>query len=186
MKTIQIQKSTATKEKICKEAFKLFISKPYEQVTINELETAIGKTRGALFYHIKDKRDLFAKVFDKYFINNQNIYTVVGENILESGMTLLEFIDIYITAQEKRINDLYVIAEMDESQIAERGISKIESTYLALQLNAGFYLEDYDQKMDMNFKMDRNTWSFFITKAIENGEIKPNTNAKLFGNIFSF
>ena len=34
------------------------------------------------------------------------------------------------------------------------------------------------------FSIEKNTWSFFIQKGIEKGEIKPNTDVNLFSELF--
>ncbi|MDR1729198.1 MAG: TetR/AcrR family transcriptional regulator [Prevotellaceae bacterium] len=185
MRTKQKQKSDSTRNKIYEEAFRLFISKPYELVTINDLEKAIGKTRGAVFYHVKDKHDLFEKVINKYFTKSQNIYEIVGEDILEKDLTLLEFINLYLDANEKKIKELFNFAKINKDSISQKNITKIESVYLSLLSSTGYYLDYYNDEMELNFTMDRNTWTFFIQKGIENGEIKPDINAALFGEIFS-
>ncbi len=186
MKTIQKQKSTATKNKIYEEAYKLFMSKPYEQVTIEDLEAAIGKTRGALFYHCKDKHELFEKVIEDYFLSSHNTFSVLGEDILEKNITLLEFIDIYTTAQEERINRLYAFCGVDKDNIDKKVMARIDTAYLGLLFNAGYYLDDnYYETMENNYRADKDTWAFFIRKAIDSGEVKPNTNVKLYGKIFT-
>ena len=178
-----MRKGDKTKEKIYEEAFKLFMSRPYELVTVNEIEKVIGKTRGAIFYHVKDKHELFEKVIDKYFVKSQNIYESIGEDILEKDVTLLEFIDIYCSAIEKKINDLYDFAGINKND--RNLIAKADRSYLSLVLNTGFYLDGYNEKMESNFRTDANTWGFFIQKAIERGEIKPNTDVRLFGDLFT-
>jgi ribosomal protein S24E len=174
-----------TKEKIYEEAFRLFISKPYELVTIQDIERVTGKTRGAIFHHVKDKHELFEKVIEKYFLKNQNLYESIGHDILEKDITLLEFIDLYTSIQEERISKLAVFAGIDRESANKKVSSKMESFYLGLLFNTGHYIDDYNEKMDDNFRMDKNTWSFFIQKAIEKGEVKPNTNVRLFGEIFT-
>ena len=178
-------KGDNTKEKIYEEAFKLFMSKPYELVTVRDIEKVIGKTRGAIFYHVKDKHDLFQKVIENYFLKHQNIYEVLGKDILEKDMTFLDFIDIYISMEGERLSNLYAFLGVDENNADKKVFAKTNCSYLGLLFNTGYYLDDYNEKMEENYRMDKNTWSFFIQKAIERGEVKPNTNVKLFGEIFS-
>ncbi len=178
-------KGMETKERIYREAFKLFMRMPYELVTVREIEKEIDVTRGSIFYHLKDKRDLFEQVIERYFIKSQNLYERIGEDILEKDITFLEFIDIYITALQKKFDTLYDLAQLNRSTMTLKERSKMESFYLGFILNTGYYLDDYNEKMDANFRIDKNTWSFFIQKAIDRGEIKPNTNAKLFGELFT-
>jgi hypothetical protein len=55
-------KGKDTEDKIYREAYKLFVSKPYELVTVRDLEHAINMTRGAIFHYVKDKEQLFREV----------------------------------------------------------------------------------------------------------------------------
>lgn len=58
--------SNTTKKTIIVEAFKLFASKPYDQVTFADLEKATNLSRGAIMYHIKTKDNLFIEVMRKH------------------------------------------------------------------------------------------------------------------------
>ncbi len=208
METKQTQKSIATKEEIYDEAIKLFMSKPYDLVTIEEIEANADKTKGASFYHIKDKHELFEQVMDKYFVRAYNIYEILGEDILDKDIsitkridtdkivnsedilkkdiTLLDFINKYTSVQGERINSWYVYYGQNKDTIDKKIVAKMETAYLGLLFYAGFYLgDDYIDKMGNNFRVTKETWSFFIQKAIEKGEVKPNVNAKLYGEIFT-
>lgn len=59
---------------ILKEAFKLFLQKNVEKVTVPELERVTGIQRGAIFYHFKDKETLFIEVINEYFFSELNIF----------------------------------------------------------------------------------------------------------------
>lgn len=52
---------------ILKEAFKLFLQRNVEKVTVPELERVTKLQRGAIFYHFKDKETIFKEVIAKYF-----------------------------------------------------------------------------------------------------------------------
>jgi AcrR family transcriptional regulator len=178
-------KGMKTKEKICREAFKLFLTMPYELVTIQEIENKIDVTRGSIFYHLKDKHDLFEQIIENYFIKNQNVYSLLNDKILEKDITFLEFIDIYISVLQQKVDALYEFVELNKKNMTQKEIAKKESFYMGMMLTTGYYLDDYNERMNANFNIEKNTWSFFIQKAIEKGEIKPNTNVKLFGEIFT-
>lgn len=63
-----------SRELILKEAFKLFLQKNVEKVTVPDLEKATGVQRGAIFYHFKDKESLFVEAIDRYFFSDLNIF----------------------------------------------------------------------------------------------------------------
>lgn len=56
-----------SRDLILKEAFKLFLQKNVEKVTVPDLEKATGIQRGAIFYHFKDKETLFIEAIEHFF-----------------------------------------------------------------------------------------------------------------------
>lgn len=71
-----------SRELILKEAFKLFLQKNVEKVTVPELERVTKLQRGAIFYHFKDKSAIFKEVIERYFFSSLNIfYPVSPDNI---------------------------------------------------------------------------------------------------------
>ncbi len=71
-----------SRELILKEAFKLFLQKNVEKVTVPELERVTKLQRGAIFYHFKDKSAIFEEVIERYFFSSLNIfYPIPPDNI---------------------------------------------------------------------------------------------------------
>lgn len=68
------KKRKNSRDLILKEAFKLFLQKNVEKVTVPDLEKATGVQRGAIFYHFKDKQALFVEVIERYFFSKLNIF----------------------------------------------------------------------------------------------------------------
>lgn len=58
-----------SRELILKEAFKLFLQKNVEKVTVPELERVTKLQRGAIFYHFKDKEAIFKDAVKQYFFS---------------------------------------------------------------------------------------------------------------------
>ncbi|MDR2126647.1 MAG: TetR/AcrR family transcriptional regulator [Prevotellaceae bacterium] len=173
---------TNTEEKLYKEAFKLFLTKPYELVTVRDLEKAIGMTRGAIFYYVKDKETLFKEVIERYYLKIQTLYYKVGEDILEQDITLLEFIDLFVAGVDKTAKKIYgFVGNSDKTTFPNT-----DRSYISLLLSTGYYIGSFNEKMSNIFQIDKNTWSYFIQKAIEKGEVKPNTDTKLLGELFTY
>lgn len=53
-----------TKEKILVTALRLFAQDGYEAVSVSKIAGELGMTKGALYKHYKNKRDIFNKIFD--------------------------------------------------------------------------------------------------------------------------
>jgi len=89
-----------TREYIIEEAYKLFLARSYEAVSINDISKAIGLTKGALYHHFTNKEELFKAVIDKYLI----IKSVDGDT---NKITLLQFIELSISQAQETINALF-------------------------------------------------------------------------------
>ena len=66
-----------SRELILKEAFKLFLQKNVEKVTVPELERVTKLQRGAIFYHFKDKEAIFKDAVKQYFFSPLNILILI-------------------------------------------------------------------------------------------------------------
>jgi len=65
-----------TKEEIIKTALKHFALKGYENTSMNEIAADLNISKPALYYHFKNKQDLYNEIFKYYFekleFNKQN------------------------------------------------------------------------------------------------------------------
>ena len=73
-----------SRELILKEAFKLFLQKNVEKVTVPELERVTKLRRGAIFYHFKDKEAIFKDAVKQYFFPPLNIFYPINSNNVHS------------------------------------------------------------------------------------------------------
>lgn len=61
------------REQLYRAAFKLFLTRHYESVTIADIEKESGMTRGAVSYYSRTKLVLFKQVVKHYLIDKQNV-----------------------------------------------------------------------------------------------------------------
>ena len=73
-----------SRELILKEAFKLFLQRNVEKVTVPELERVTKLQRGAIFYHFKDKEAIFKDAVKQYFFSPLNIFYPINSNNVHS------------------------------------------------------------------------------------------------------
>ncbi len=65
VKRTQTERSEATREALVEAARILFAERGYAGVGTEEIVRAAGVTRGALYHHFDDKRELFAAVYER-------------------------------------------------------------------------------------------------------------------------
>lgn len=170
-----MKNSTETYDMILWECFKLFLQKGYKEVTIPDMEDAIGMTRGAIFYYAKDKKDLFRAVVDRFILEKQNVNNKVSH---EKDTSLLRFIIVYIEG-------------INKAQKSFGSLSQTESTlfsYMNLVNSALLYYDGFKEKAFRVLEIEISLWREVIEKAKESGEIRDNVNidilAKKFQRLF--
>lgn len=152
-----------TKEKILIGAFKLFLEYNYEKVTVSDMEDIIGMTRGAIFYHSKNKEELFKQVIDRFVIDTQRLKNKVDINNIN---TFEEFITRYLAG---------IKSTMERMKSLE--VSNIYKGYFSLISQAGIYYPNFNDKLGVIISEEYNTWERMILKAKEKGELKSDVEA---------
>lgn len=166
-----MKKNTETYDKILWECFKLFLQKGYKDVTIPDMENAIGMTRGAIFYYVKDKKELFKAVIDRFLLEKQNVNNKIHQN---QATSLLRFIISYIEGINKAQQSFQPLPE-DESVL----FSYINLTHSAMQ-----YYDGFKAKALHIFELEVALWEKVINAAKLSGEIKENINVNVIAKKF--
>ena len=158
-----------TKERIIEEAFKLFLNHNFEKVSISDLEHAVGKTRGAIFYFFKNKEELFNEVIDTYIIKTQNPSDKFN---FDANISLEQFIYQYING----INTTM-------SKMLSLSVVNIYKGYFSLYMQASRIYPNFAEIMTQNSVEEINLWGKVITRAIQSREIKE-INTKHYASLF--
>lgn len=66
-----MNKGEISRQKILREAFKLFATKLYDRVSFSVMEKEIGISRGSMIYYFKNKEGLFRELKGKSHIITQ-------------------------------------------------------------------------------------------------------------------
>lgn len=147
-----------SKEMILKKAFCLFMSSGYERTSVKDLENAIGKTRGAIFYFFKSKQELFEAVIDKYIVDTQHVSSKFD---IPEHVTLKEFIFIYIDGINKTMYKMVSLS-----------ISNVYKAYFSLYLDASKYYPNFAEVAARNSEAEVRLWEMVIKEAINTKEIR--------------
>jgi len=157
-----------TKDFIIEEAFKLFLNRSYEAVSISDISKAIGFTKGALYHHFKNKEELFMSVVDKYLF----IPDVIAD--IET-VSLAEYIDLCNSEAEKIIKRLF-------------GFTLIFTpiNYMSLFADAFRHYPGYAELKGAFIGNEIEKNRIVLVNAIKRGEIRDDINPSLIAtNFFS-
>lgn len=163
-------------EQLYHEAFKLFLSKPFEAVSIADIEEASGMTRGAITYYAKDKIGLFYSVVKHYFVDNQNLKQKIVKS--EFG-SLKDFIEAYVDGCQETMNRF---SDVDKT------VQNASRAYATLVLQICKYFPDLHSQYLENRNQEIIIWIGVLQRAIENKEIRSDIDimntARNFMNLF--
>jgi len=159
-----------TKDRLLQEAYKLFASKPYDQVTFTDLEKATKLSRGAILYHIQNKENLFRQVLDKYLINRHTKYFILKYN---PTISLKCFIEALIAVYAKEV-------EIEKSI----GIANINLALLNILSSAFSIFPEMRPQMDVWCNSEVNLWKQVLENALQQNEIKPDTDIERTAEMF--
>lgn len=149
-----------SKDLILLEAFKLFSTKTYEQVTFNELEEKTKLTRGAIMYHFKTKELIFISMCDKFLLQETSILSKL-EAKAEENISLKSFIDEFINV---------IIIQKEHTK--SLGIENYNKALINITNQTLYYYPNFSVKATKWQVMQIQIWRRILKQAIRNKEIK--------------
>ena|GEM_PF-285116 len=147
-----------TREIILRGAFKLFLQKNYEKATIADIEQCIGMTRGAIFYHVKNKNELFMEVINTYILKTHDAKNKFKH---KTDCSLKEFIGSYVEAVRETMAGIEAL-----------GIKNIHRAYFSLIYQAVQYYPDFDKQITRMFHQEYELWYEVVLRAYNTKEIR--------------
>lgn len=164
------------KEHLYRAAFKLFLMKQFDAVSISDIEKESGMTRGAITYYGGDKKGLFYDVVKQFIVDTQNIENKMSNTEPES---LKDFIDSYVHGCQNTMNiGVYI----------DKSVQNASSAYMSLILQICRFFPDLHDMYLENRNKEMALWIRVLQHSIESREIIENINiiavAKNFMNIF--
>jgi len=159
-------------DRILVPAFKLFLTYNYEKVSTSMLELETGLTRGAIFYKLKSKEEIFQAVIDKF--------------ILQTQSTNYKFSEIKSTTLKKFIAEYLQRVDYTMEKILSFEIENLHRAYFSLIYQALQYYPGFDKKITDIFSSELILWETIIQKAKEVGEIKASCDTKVTAQKFRY
>lgn len=90
-----MKKGEITQSIILYKTYQLLFTYNWEQITIEDIEKAIGKTRGAIFHSYKNKQELFQAIIKSHFLSLLDLSPSEKEQITSYS----NFYDLYTNYQ---------------------------------------------------------------------------------------
>jgi AcrR family transcriptional regulator len=164
-----MKKASRTKIKLLEEAYKLFTSEPYDQVTFDDLEKATKLSRGAILYHIRTKENLFREVINKYVFDRNSLQKLLENN---PKIGLWDFILAFLEESKTM-----------KSEMKELGIKNPNLAMYNIECSAFFFPDISSMAKEWVIK-EEEAWAHVLNNALENKEIKEDTDIPLMTTIF--
>ena len=157
-----------TKEIIINKAFKLFLYNSYEAVSISDISKSMGFSKGALYYHFKNKEELFTSVIDKSLL-------LPEINVDTDKISLFDLIKESNINFERFIKNLFSTAET---------FSAIR--YLAFFANAFRHCRSCGEETCRFIENEIEKKRIVILNAIKSGEIRDDIDPTIIATNFSY
>jgi AcrR family transcriptional regulator len=93
--TAQAARSAQTRARLVKAAERLFAQRGYANVGTNEIVHAAKTTRGGLYYHFKDKKDLFRAVHEQV---EERIAAGIATKLASADHDLIEMLHLGVSS----------------------------------------------------------------------------------------
>ncbi len=167
------------KRELFRVAFKMFILKSFDGVSIPDIEKATGFTRGTIFHYADTKLDLFRQVVEYYVLERQDIDRKIQ---VADDCTLRQFIDTYVKGVEQTMETLHEIIGMD---VPMRDCSR---AYLNMTSQVSVLLPEVHKAFLNAMAKEERLWIEVIGRGVENGElqndVQPTILAKIMMSLF--
>jgi AcrR family transcriptional regulator len=167
------------KRELFRVAFKMFILKSFDGVSIPDIEKATGFTRGTIFHYADTKLDLFRQVVEYYVLERQDIERKIQ---VADDCTLRQFIDTYAKGVERTMEALHEIVGMD---VPMRDCSR---AYLNMMSQMSVLLPEIHKTFLNAMAKEERLWIEVIGRGVESGElcsdVQPAILAKIMMSLF--
>lgn len=150
-----------TREYIIDQAYRLFLDKSYEAVSISDISKSIGFTKGALYHHFLNKEDLFKAVIDKYL-------KIIILNDIKKDITVAECVRSIVE---------YVSQVVNTTCIDDQPFAPV--SYLSLLIDALRYYPGFAEKHEHFFNETVDNLKTILDQAIKDGEIREDIDTSI-------
>lgn len=163
-------KGEISRKKILDDAFRLFATRPYEQVSFSLMEKEIGISRGSMVYYFKNKEGLFKEVIATYIFDMSSVNAVPEAYRL----SLCSFYTYYLETLKR-----------EREKFAAMGIDNLNEALFRIESSALTYYKDFKIYTGKWYEDQLRVWQTVIEHAISVGEIKTDLPPHIIRYMFS-
>jgi AcrR family transcriptional regulator len=146
-----------SKQHILFESFKLFLAKGYEKVSMNDLVTASGMSKGAFYHYFSSKEELFLEAVKSHFF---------------TGLPELTFTPSKeCTIKENLLNLIEFKAKGFRQMLEMTGLKELNSGYFTLIFQAIEFFPDFRKSLLFAGSSEENMLEEIFDQAQKRGEI---------------
>lgn len=157
------------REIIINKTFNLLLIKGFDAVSISDIQSETGLSRGLLYHYFKNKEDLFIQVTEKYFIEIFD-FDIVSTNKF-SVYDLVKF----MSKRFKRINKV-VSDIISENNAVSKG-SMLNYHFLFYQIMQRDAL--FRNKYRITTEKEQTAWEWAIRNSISQNQVRQDIDATL-------
>ncbi len=156
-----------SREFILKKAFNLFLQKSFKDVTMKDIVTATGLSKGAFYHYFESKEQLYFEIIDRYYL----VSLVTDYNNFRKD-SLYNFYHDYIDFISNTITNF--LGELNKSH-SDMNIDFITIMFEALRIFPGFRDRLIKTQSD-----ELKAWTKIVRAARKKGEFaSPMTNEQI-------
>jgi transcriptional regulator, TetR family len=164
-----MEKGTNTRKKLLSDAFKLFSSNSYENVTFSELEKASGVSRGSIVYYFENKNGLFSEMLKTFVFDNSSVKRVPKPY----QHSLIAFYNYFIEILKK-----------EKNKLIELGIKNMNEALFFIEMSALLNISDFRAIASKWHEEEKNIWYNIIQNAVSTNEIRKDIDVKSVADLF--
>lgn len=159
------------RDEILKSAFQLFMAVNYEKASLQMVTKMVGLTKTGIFNYYPTKQELFVAVVDKFLFEAQN----PKNKFEESDGTLADFIRKFVEGVKRTMAKLATSGNITREIMAGKSP---HAGYFHFLHQVYLYYPNGEAKLRALVLRDYVYWRAAVRRAIESGEINPDTDLK--------
>ena len=116
------------REQILVTAKSLFIQQGYHGLAMRQISDAVGVSKAALYYHFKDKEELFLAILSSNLNEIESAIDLIGSKQISCGEKITLFVE-YILKQPTEHRAIIRLASQEMAQLSAAARKKFDRTY---------------------------------------------------------